>query len=101
MYTETGMWIMNCAYEGHKAFLDKWRDWYLSDKFKNLPQWHDCFTLDATIRQTKVPTFNLSGEHSKAMHPMALTEFGKYIDHCKGPRKALGRSPENKFREAA
>lgn len=101
MYTETGMWIMNCAYPGHKEFLDKWRDWYLSDKFKNLPQWHDCFTLDATIRQTKVPTFNLSGEHSKAMHPMALTEFGKYIDHCKGPRKVLGRSPENKFRGSA
>jgi hypothetical protein len=101
MYTETGMWIMNCAYPGHKAFLDKWREWYFADKFKNLPQWHDCMTLDATIRQTKVPTFSLSGEHGKALHPMALTEFGKYIDHCKGPRKALGRSPENKFRAAA
>jgi hypothetical protein len=101
LYTETGMWIMDCSYSGHKAFLDRWREWYLKDKFKTLPQWHDCFTLDATIRQLQVPTFNLSGEHAKAMHPMALTEFGKYIDHCKGPRKALGRSPENKFREAA
>ena len=105
MYTETGMWIVNCAHTMHQDFMETWRTIYLNDKFKNLPQWHDCFTLDATIRaflrNKHITTNNLSGEHHKAMHPQALTEFGKYIDHCKGPRKADGKSPENKFRVAA
>jgi hypothetical protein len=38
------------------------------------------------------------------MHPQALSEIGKYIDHCKGPRKEDGVSPENphrKVKEAA
>jgi hypothetical protein len=54
--------------------------------------------LDAAIRLTGVPTFNLSGEFHKDMHPMAKTELGQYIDHCKGPRKIKGKSPENKNR---
>lgn len=101
LYTETGMWIMDCRSPEHRGFLDAWRDWYLSDKFVKLPQWTDCFTLDATIRQTGVATFNLSGEHHDYPHPMSVTELGKYIDHCKGPRKAKGYSIENKFHEAA
>jgi len=35
------------------------------------------------------------------LHPQAMTELGKYIDHCKGPRKAEGYSEENEFRKAA
>jgi hypothetical protein len=96
MYTETGLWIMDCSHPKHREFLDKWRDYYLSEKYRNLLQWHDCMTLDATIRATGVPTFNLSGEHGRSLHPQALSELGQYIDHCKGPRKDLGRSPENK-----
>ena len=96
MYTETGLWIMDCSYKGHREFLDKWRDYYLSEKYKNLLQWHDCMTLDATLRATGVPTFNLSGEHGRLLHPQAVSELGQYVDHCKGPRKALGRSPENR-----
>lgn len=101
MYTETGMWIMDCSKPGHKTFLDAWRNVYYTGHFKTLPHWHDCLTLDATIRASGVPTFNLSGEFSKDMHPQAKTELGKYIDHCKGPRKTKGASPENKFRKAA
>jgi hypothetical protein len=33
------------------------------------------------------------------MHPQAKTEFGKYIDHCKGNRKFVGASPENVNRQ--
>lgn len=101
LYTETGLWIMNCGHPKHREFLDAWRKWYLSDEFKRLPQWHDCFTLDATVHQMQVPVKNLSGEFHKHPHPQAMTELGKYIDHCKGPRKNTGRSPENKQRLAA
>ena len=100
-YTETGMWIMDCSHEAHRPFINTWRNWYLSERYKGLSQWHDCFTLDATIRQLGVKTKNLSGEHHLEAHPQALTEFGKYIDHCKGSRKLKGVSPENKFRDPA
>jgi hypothetical protein len=101
LYTETGFWVMNCAHPKHKEFLDRWRDWYYSERFTKLPQWHDCMTLDATIRQMDIETFSLSGDHVKTMHPMSVTELGGYIDHCKGLRKELGYSPENKRHQEA
>jgi hypothetical protein len=105
MYTETGFWVMDCSHPSHKAFMDAWREWYLGEKFKMLAQWHDCMTLDFTLRRFmkggEIVVKNLSGEQAKSMHPQALTEFGKYIDHCKGPRKAEGVSLENKFRAVA
>lgn len=99
-YTETGMWVMDCSKPGHKAFLDKWVEWFESGSFVKLHEWHDCTTLDATIRQTGVKTRSLSGEFSKDMHPMAKADIGRYIDHCKGPRKIAGFSPENGWAEA-
>jgi hypothetical protein len=59
--------------------------------------------LDAVIRRLNPPRKNLSGEMHKHPHPLSVTELGRYIDHCKGPRKIAGRSPENKFhrKEAA
>lgn len=103
MYTETGFWVMDCSHPEHKAFLDAWRSLYFSERYTKLPQWHDCFTLDATIRlfADKIKVHNLSGKFAKDMHPMASSELGQYIDHCKGPRKIKGISPENKFRSAA
>lgn len=101
IHTETGLWIMDCSHPIHKQFLDLWRSWYLLDEFKKLPQWHDCMTLDACIKQLNPPVKNLSGEHHLAAHPQAKTELGKYIDHCKGSRKSAGRSEENQFREVA
>lgn len=102
-YTETGMWIMNCAHPEHGRFLTSWKNMYMSGRFRQLPEWHDCMTLDATIRRftkdDKIRTRNLSGEHSREMHPQALSELGKYIDHCKGPRKGKGYSAENKMHE--
>ena len=104
MYTETGFWVMDCSHPSHKAFMDSWRDWYLGEQFKALPQWHDCMTLDYNIRRFQkageLPIKSLSGEHAKSMHPQALSALGQYIDHCKGPRKELGVSAENRHRRS-
>lgn len=101
LHTETGLWIVDCSHPIHKEFMDLMRGWYLSEEYKKLPQWHDCFVLDACIRQLKPPVRNLSGEHHMNAHPQALSELGQYIDHCKGLRKKEGRSPENKFHDPA
>lgn len=99
-YTETGFWVMDCRHPEHKAFLDHWVGLFESDAFQALPEWHDCTTLDATIKafRGRVKTHSLSGGFEGEMHPMALADLAKYIDHCKGARKALGFSPENKHR---
>lgn len=97
LYTETGLWIMDCSHPEHRNFLDFWRGLYFSERFKDLPHWHDCLTLDATIRVfgNRIKVKNLSGEFHKDPHPQAKTELGKYLDHCKGPRKVAGQSHEN------
>lgn len=100
LYTETGMWIVNGAHPIHKDFLDAWKGIYLSERYQQLTQWHDCMTLDATIRVSGAKVTNLSGEFAKDMHPMARVDLAKYIDHCKGPRKIKGVSPENKHRKS-
>lgn len=101
-WTETGLWIVNCAHKSHREFMDFMADVYLRDRYKQLHHWTDCFVLDAAIKRFTstgaITAHNLSGEHEKAGHPMAVTELGKYIDHRKGPRKDEVRSPENKFR---
>ena len=101
-YTETGLWIVDCTHPMHKQFFDKWLWWFESGAFKALHEWHDCTTLDATIRAFKddIRTVSLSGAFERDMHPMALADFGRFVDHCKGPRKAIGHSPENQHRKA-
>jgi hypothetical protein len=105
LYTETGFWIVDCRHEQHKAFMDTWAEWYRSDAFKGLEAWTDCHTLDATVRKFEkaglIKTHSLSGQYANAEHPMSFSELGQHIDHCKGQRKIDGKSPENKFREAA
>lgn len=99
LYSETGFWIMDCANPVHKDFLRMWTEWYRSDAFKGLQNWTDCETLDATIRRFHkdgLKVTSLSGSFDKDSHPLTKIELGKYIDHCKGPRKALGYSPERK-----
>lgn len=101
-YTETGMWIVDCSHPEHRSFMDSLRNAYLTEQYQNLPQWHDCMVFDAVLRayvkSGRVTAKNLSGEFAKDMHPMAKTEFARYLDHTKGNRKAAGYSPENVFR---
>ncbi len=99
MATETGFWVMDCSHPEHEGFLATWQNWYDSNSFKDLPEWHDCYTLDATVRlfekRDLIKTHSLSAGHEKDMHPLCKVELGTYIDHCKGRRKIKGYSPEN------
>lgn len=101
-YTETGMWIMDCRHPETRAFLDTWINWFESGAFKQLHEWHDCTTLDATLKlflkDCRITTRSLSGEFERDMHPMAKADIARFVDHLKGPRKAMGKSPENAHR---
>jgi len=105
LYTETGLWVVNCAHPQHRAFMSMWQEWYESGGFKTLQGWTDCHTLDATIRKFSkaglIKVTNLSGEYGNDPHPMAKVPLAEYLDHCKGRRKIAGISPENQYRTAA
>lgn len=105
MYSETGFWVVDCSHPNHKHFMDEWLKVYETGLFKELAQWHDCETMDLTVRRFEkaglIKTISLSQGFEKDMHPMAKADLGRYIDHCKGARKTAGFSPENEHRKAA
>ncbi len=100
-WTETGLFIVDCAHPLHVDFWEWMRNVYLEERYKVLHHWTDCFVLDAAIRAfgERIAVVNLSGDKSDHAHPMAVTELGQYIDHKKGPRKAMHASPENRHRQ--
>ena len=104
--TETGFWVMDCSHKAHKPFMDMWIKWVESGAFKQLTQWCDASTLDATVRGMEkvglIETVSLSGAFEKEEHPMSKVDLARYIDHLKGrDRKLAGKSKENEFREHA
>ena len=105
MEPETGFWLMDCTHRLRDAFLDTWVRWLEAGTFKTLHQWCDASTLNATLRAFEkdklVTSVSLSGPWEKEMHPMAKVDLAHYVDHLKGFRKDLVRSPENEFREVA
>jgi hypothetical protein len=69
-YTDTGLVFIDCRHPQSKRFLDSWANWYLGDRFKKGPQFHDGIGFDFALRQTQVPARDLSGEHHKLQHPL-------------------------------
>jgi hypothetical protein len=92
--------VVNCAHPVHHDFMAFMAEVYLKDRYKGLHHWTDCYVLDAAIRNFagRMTTHSLSEDQADKGHPMAVTEMGRYIDHKKGERKDMARSPENKFR---
>lgn len=87
MPTETGFVVRDCSHPMHKRFMDTWVAWLESGAFKQLSQWCDASTMDATIRKLQVPVHSLSGPYEKEMNPMDLAPLSQYIEHKKGARK--------------
>lgn len=102
IYPELGMWLMDGSHPEKQSFLNTWLSWYETGMFKDLRQWHDGETFDATVklflRRERFKIHSLSGEFEKHMHPMSQVDLGRYLDHRKGARKELPKSPENAFR---
>lgn len=101
LYSETGLWAFNGQHPQRQAFLKTWKSWYTTGAFRGLSNWTDCETLDATIRRFEreglAHTVSLSPQGAPNSHPMAVSVLAPYVDHCKGPRKQEGRSPENPY----
>ena len=103
MPPETGFWLMDTNHRYHQKFMSTWIQWWETNSYRDLTQWCDAATMEATIRmyerQNLIKTHTLSEEFELEQHPMSRCTIAKYIDHKKGHRKAFEVSPENVYRK--
>lgn len=94
-YSETGFMIFRrgpaCA-----ELLRRVSDLYRYDGLFNLREWHDCMAFD-TVREAMekeglIRCVSLSGDAENTSHPLVNGPLGARLDHCKGARKAAGKS---------
>lgn len=73
---------------------------YDKDLIYDHREYHDCEAWDSIRKYYEknygVKNINITPQHVHHQHAQAISVLGKYYDHCKGQRKAKGRSPENK-----
>jgi hypothetical protein len=94
---ECGFYMLRCSHPAHRALTERWRRLYDSDEVLGFAQTQDCYVQQQLIvqaeREGMVTTHSLSGEARTHGHPLINGPLGSRLDHLKGPRKTLGRSP--------
>ena len=74
-------------------FIDEFADWYATDSFLRLHEWHTAYCFDRTADGFPGLCRTLTPEGKK--HVWFQSPLGEAMDHLKGERrKKLGRSPE-------
>jgi hypothetical protein len=95
-YTECGLYSMNLKRDVVQLFLTNFQKMY--DDAENgifkLTEWHDSFVFDFVLKSLpNLRKYNWSeGIITGEGHPLINSEWGAYLDHLKGDRKALGKS---------
>lgn len=96
-YTECGLYSMNLKSQTVQNFLREFQRMYddAEHGIFTLAEWHDSFVFDAVrtkfrnqLRENNWSRGIISGEG----HPLINSEWGAYLDHLKGNRKATGKS---------
>jgi hypothetical protein len=102
-HSECGWVAYNRQHPDLQAFMDRWRDLYVTGDLFNLREYHDSFVFDVLRKdfaQRGVRFSNISPElpGKGPGHPFIASELGLYMDHLKGSkRKALGHSLPDDF----
>lgn len=74
------------------GMLRKFRDYYASDEVFCLGEWHSAYVFDRAREKSGIAAHNLTPGGTG--HVWFQSPLGKYLDHLKGARKALGKSNE-------
>jgi hypothetical protein len=93
MHSECGFVIYDCDKLG--AFFAEWRRLYTSGDIFGLKEWHDSYVFDHLRQKLNIPSENISGPGKAAHHQFINSPLGKYMDHLKGGRKGMLRSPRS------
>ena len=96
-YFEGGFYMLRCTHPAHRTIMTRWQRLYETDAVFGLNETHDAESLQRVIyeaeREGLLTMHSLSGDARGHMHPLINGPLGARLDHLKGPRKALGRSP--------
>ena len=103
-HSECGWVAYNRRHPDLRAFMDRWRDLYVTGDLFNLREYHDSFVFDVLRKdfqaQRGTRFSNISPElpGKGPGHPFIASRLGLYMDHMKGSkRKALGHSLPDDF----
>ena len=101
IYTETGFLAYNTKHRYHDEFMNRYRSIYMDDLIFKLKEWHDCEAFDTVRKQMtneqKINCYSLTKPNS-GNHPFVNSILGEYMDHLKGQRKDIGRTPHNQVK---
>ena len=96
-FFEGGFYMLRCNHPAHRTIMTRWQQLYETDAVFELAETHDAESLQHVIHEAEraglLTTHSLSGEARGHGHPLINGPLGARLDHLKGPRKAIGRSP--------
>lgn len=96
-YPECGFMMMRRG-AGCDLLVRQVVEMYRDGSIFRLPEWHDSFVIDYVRRRLcdagVLQCVSLSGNAAGTGHPLVNGPLGERIDHLKGKRKTLDRSPE-------
>lgn len=95
-YSECGLYAINLQSSDMKKFLSIFQNFYddAESGIFTLEEWHDSYVFDAVRRLVPVDSLDWSKDIITGEgHPLINSAWGAYLDHLKGSRKRLGRSP--------
>jgi hypothetical protein len=101
-HPECGFVMFRCSHQYHRNFMQAFRNLYTSGELFKLRETHDSFVLQWLVNTKhsygKIPApASLSGSARYTSHPAVNGPLGAKIDHLKGPRKQLGKTPKRDF----
>jgi hypothetical protein len=95
-FSECGLYAINLHSPAMQLFLQKFQHMYdhAVEGIFELAEWHDSFVFDVVRQKVKLNELDWSSHLIAGEgHPLINSEWGAYLDHLKGKRKAIGRSP--------
>ena len=103
MYPECGFVVYNLRSKSGKEFIERFAEAYESGRLFEMAEWHDSFVfqeiLDELLKSNRqFRPLNIANinrvEISDPSHVFVSCILGEYMDHRKGLRKDLKKSPE-------
>lgn len=97
-HIEAGFAMFRASHPHHAKFMGHYQRLYETDAVLTLRETHDSFALQTLVQRAVAHGWiekpvSLSGPAVNWHHPFAAGPLGERMDHLKGPRKDMGRSP--------
>lgn len=94
IYPECGWVGYNMNHTMMKEFMDRFENVYNSGEFLTWVESHDSYVFWQVMKEmeAKGAGWRALGDDNQRGHVFINSELGCYMDHLKGPRKAVGKS---------